>query len=78
MQVPLAQVVGPSHPLPPHWPYKGAPLDAGKVDVDVLVGVLPGVAEVVPVGAAPSAEFITSSNTGNMRDAIMASPSAFG
>lgn len=25
MHVPCAQVVGPVHPIPPHWPYKAAP-----------------------------------------------------
>jgi hypothetical protein len=28
VQVPAAQVVGPVHPLPPHCPYKGAPVPA--------------------------------------------------
>lgn len=75
MHVPEEQVVGPTHPCPPHWPYNGEPLDIGVVEVVVVVRVL----EVVPVGfEPPRAEFITSSKTGKIREAIIASPAAFG
>lgn len=39
MQVPLAHVVGPVHPVPPHCPYNGAPAEllvAAFDDVVVL------------------------------------------
>jgi hypothetical protein len=66
--------VGPLQPVPPHWPYKADPLPVGVAVVEVVV---PVVAEVV-VGVEPRAELITLDRTGNIRDAIIASPAALG
>lgn len=42
VQVPLAQVVGPVQPVPPHWPYNGAPVeDAALLVVVVVPPLLP-------------------------------------
>lgn len=40
MQTPLAQVVGPVQPMPPHCPYNGAVPPVLVLVLDVVVGVV--------------------------------------
>lgn len=52
MQTPVAQAVGPVHPIPPHCPYNGATAVVVTVAVVVVVVIEP----VVVVGVAAVVE----------------------
>lgn len=54
MQTPVAQAVGPVHPIPPHCPYNGA--TAVVVTVAVVVVVVVVIEPVVVVGVAAVVE----------------------